>query len=223
MSGVAPKPQLSDPELAALALAVGFDPRAIVPGDTDTEAVVAVAVALAENGGRTQTVSRTNDVGVWQINMPAHQPAHPDWTASWLKDPVHNGEAAIIVSGGGTNWRPWTTYRRGLDRPFRARARAAVAEPANSSGFGVTVPGGFGASVGPDGVDVQLGPLDALGQLGDELLKAETWKRLGLVLGGVLLVLLGVAFIARDTLTSGQLAGAALNLVPGGAIAKKVL
>lgn len=223
MAGVAPKPHLTDAELAALALAVGFDPRTPVPGLPDTEAVVAVAVALAENGGDTQNVSRTNDVGVWQINMPAHQPAHPDWTESWLKDPVNNGRAAMVVSGGGANWRPWTTFRNNRYRTFLARARAAVAEPANSSGFGVTVPGGFGASVGPDGVDVQLGPLDALGQLGDVLLDAATWRRAGLILGGVLLVLLGLAFVARDVLGTSGLAGAALNLVPGGSVAKAVL
>ena len=219
MAGVEPKAQLSDAELAALAIASGFDPRTPVPGLSDSEAVVAVAVALAEAGGRTQAVSPTNDVGVWQINMPAHQPAHPDWTESWLKDPVHNGQAAAVVSGGGQNWRPWTTFRTGRYRAFLTRARAAVADPADSSGFSVGVGiGGVGASVGTGGVDVQLGPLDALAQLGDALTDPGTWRRLGLILGGVLLVLVGVAFVARDSLGS-----SALGLVPGGQLAKAVL
>ena len=203
MAGVAPKPHLTDAELAALAIASGFDPSTPVPGLSDSEAVVAVAVALAENGGDTQTVSRTNDVGVWQINMPAHQPAHPDWSEAWLKDPVHNGQAAAIVSGGGQNWRPWVTFNSGRYRSFLPRARAAVAQPANSSGFGVTV-GGVGATVGPDGVDVQLGPLDALGQLGDALTDPTVWKRLGLILGGVLLALIGAYLILGDALPVGK-------------------
>lgn len=194
-SGVQPKEQLTDPELAALAISVGFSPTEAVPGLSDSEAVVAVAVALAEDRGRTGRTSATGDRGVWQINMASH----PSYDRERLKEPEYNGGAAFDISGGGSNWRPWTTFRRGLYRPFLARARAAVAAPASGGGgFSVDVPGL--PPIGTDTLSPITDPLSALNALGDALTDPNTWRRAGLVAGGVILLALGFVAISKDSL-----------------------
>ena len=99
---------LSGPQIAAHARAVGL-PEAAVP--------TAVAVALAESSGRTDAVlstSREHSVGLWQINTKAH----PQYSASALRDPAYNARAMAAISAGGTNWKPWATYTNGKYRQF---------------------------------------------------------------------------------------------------------
>lgn len=87
-------------ELRALALRVGFP-----PGSVDT----AAAIAMAESGGNPDAVGDLTlgtSMGLWQINLAAH-PAMASWT---LTDPVVNATAALWISAGGTNFRPWSTF-----------------------------------------------------------------------------------------------------------------
>jgi hypothetical protein len=42
-------------------------------------------------------------VGLFQINTLAH----PNYTASAMKDPVMNADAAFAISSGGTSWQAW--------------------------------------------------------------------------------------------------------------------
>lgn len=66
---------------------------------------IAAAIALAESSGITDEVSSTHDVGLWQINVPAH----PEYDYDSLKDPMTNARAAVAISSRGSNWRPWCT------------------------------------------------------------------------------------------------------------------
>lgn len=86
---------------------------------------LAAAIAMAESSGfphaqgdpRGPFLATPNGVsssfGLWQI----HVPAHPEFDAAELLSPVYNAHAALLVSQGGTNWNPWSTYRPG---PFGA-------------------------------------------------------------------------------------------------------
>lgn len=91
-------------EIRALAAEAGFpDPR------------VAAAVAMAESGGNPAAVGdEGTSFGLWQI----HVPAHPEFDARELVDARYCAQAALLVSHGGRDWTPWTTYRSGAYRAY---------------------------------------------------------------------------------------------------------
>ncbi|HET7639956.1 MAG TPA: transglycosylase SLT domain-containing protein, partial [Ktedonobacteraceae bacterium] len=94
---------LTDAQIAGLARSAGFP---------DSEIPRAVAIALAESGGRTDVIGHntngTVDVGLWQINS-----VHGHSTAS-MQDPVQNAQAAHqIWAAAGNRWTPWVTFNRG--------------------------------------------------------------------------------------------------------------
>jgi len=63
------------------------------------------SIALAESGGNTDIISRSNDVGLFQINLPSH----PQYNAAQMKNPVENAKATLAISSNGTSWRAWCT------------------------------------------------------------------------------------------------------------------
>jgi LysM repeat protein len=75
-------------------------------GGSPGEAFIAAEIAMAESGGRQYAYSPTNDYGYWQING-SHGPALATFNA------YGNARAAVIISGNGRNWYPWTTYTSG--------------------------------------------------------------------------------------------------------------
>jgi soluble lytic murein transglycosylase-like protein len=60
---------------------------------------------MAESGGNPNAISRTNDYGLWQINA-----SHG---ALATLNPLGSAEAAVSISGNGSNWGAWTTYTSG--------------------------------------------------------------------------------------------------------------
>lgn len=70
---------------------------------------IALAIMQAESGGNPSAISSTLDYGVFQI----HASSHPQWSIQQLLDYKTNINAAFVISSGGTNWRPWTTYTSG--------------------------------------------------------------------------------------------------------------
>lgn len=77
---------------------------------------------------------------------------------------------------------------------------AAAAIPGSVTGEGFSVSQGVNAVVGAAGdvVGAVTNPLDALGHFFSILGSAATWKRIGLILGGLIIVFLGVGIINRD-------------------------
>jgi LysM repeat protein len=74
-------------------------------GGNPSDAFMAAEIAMAESGGNPNAISPTSDYGLWQINASNGSLA--------TLDPYANAKSAIILSGNGTNWGPWTTYTSG--------------------------------------------------------------------------------------------------------------
>lgn len=124
--------QLSPTAIASYARAAGFSGQGLI---------VAVAVALAESGGNpgaynpeaaAGTPSGSGSRGLWQV----YGQAHPQYNNDTLYNPAVNAVAAYSISGGGRNWRPWSTFTSGAYLRFMPDATAGV----NALG-GVTGPG----------------------------------------------------------------------------------
>lgn len=96
---------------------------------------VAVAVAMAESGGRSnamgdvgiQTGTWGPSVGFWQIRSlkKAARGSTRDQNANL--DPTTNAKHAYEISGGGKNFHPWTTYTSGAYTKYLQAARGAAA------------------------------------------------------------------------------------------------
>ena len=90
---------------------------------------IAVAVALAESGGRTDAVHQnpgpppSTDRGLWQINSRFH----PEVSDAQAFDPNASTDAARRISAGGTNWTPWHVFTSGAYQQQLPAAQAAVA------------------------------------------------------------------------------------------------
>src|SRR5262245_35746091 len=172
--------------------------------------VTAVAVAIAEHGGGQVNPGAVNrnsdgstDVGIWQINS-VHKRSHPAWSESWLKDPKNNAEAMSIVSSGGTNWQPWTTYRNGAYKAYLDRAQKARDATSGSGGLG-SIPNPL--DVVDDVAGAVTGLANSVGSFFTFLTDPNTWRRIALVVLGGAVAVVGVAVLAgsneevRETVT----------------------
>ncbi len=74
-------------------------------GGSPAVAVTAASIAMAESGGNQYATGTVGERGYWQIN--------PVNGALSTYDPHGNARAAVIMSGNGSNWSPWTTYTSG--------------------------------------------------------------------------------------------------------------
>jgi LysM repeat protein len=74
-------------------------------GGSPAVAVTAASIAMAESGGNEYATGTVGERGYWQIN--------PVNGSLSTYDPYGNARAAVIMSGDGTNWSPWTTYTSG--------------------------------------------------------------------------------------------------------------
>jgi len=74
-------------------------------GGSPAVAVTAASIAMAESGGNQYATGTVGERGYWQIN--------PVNGSLSTYDPYGNARAAVIMSGDGANWSPWTTYTSG--------------------------------------------------------------------------------------------------------------
>jgi LysM repeat protein len=74
-------------------------------GGSPAQAVTAASIAMAESSGQQFATGGVGERGYWQIN--------PDHGSLSTYDPLGNAKAAVIISGDGTNWTPWTTFTSG--------------------------------------------------------------------------------------------------------------
>lgn len=163
-------PKLTGPEIAAVAKSAGLT------RDVD----IAVAIALAESGGKTDShnpVPPDDSYGLWQINMlgsmgPARLKQFGISQKSDLYDPATNARAMMQLSGGGKNWRPWTTYTRGTYKLYLGKAGASD--------------------------DVSVTPISStssLSSLADKLQDGHFWARVSMYVLGFIIIVVGVVMI----------------------------
>ena len=112
---------LSLAQLKSLAQQVGLSGNA---------ANIAAAIAEAESGGDTQAYNPETAAGaapghgsrgLWQV----FGTAHPQYDNNSLYDPLTNAKAMYVISSGGTNWNPWSTYQNGQYRQHLSGASSA--------------------------------------------------------------------------------------------------
>ena len=139
---------------------------------------MAYAIAMAESGGNARafngnTGTGDQSYGLFQINMlggmgPERRKQFGLGSNDELYDAVRNAQIAFKMSKGGTDWSPWSTYKRGEHQKFLGQSGASVsggaptvngaepeaAKPAGDIlGTGNVAPGLAGAATDPFGDD----------------------------------------------------------------------
>jgi hypothetical protein len=136
----------------------------------------AVAVALAESGGRPRAVGDVGledrtwgpSVGLWQIrSLRADHDTGRQRDARANLDPEVNARHAYQISDGGRKWQPWSTYTNGSYRTYLRRARVAAQKAAQRTAAqpGGRPPVGPSRHGGPERIVLDLNELRRLDTL----------------------------------------------------------
>lgn len=176
----------------------------IQAGGSRSAAPIAAAVALAESSGDPRNVGDGGtSYGLWQV----HLPAHPQYSASQMQNPLENAKAAVQISGNGTNWHPWTTYNTGAYQQYLHGGSVQPVgigigpklpfNPANPGIPGLPGPGDL-----PNPLDGLGGVSDSIGTLSKlirDFLSPQFWIDVAKVIfGGLLLLIFGYTLV-KDT------------------------
>lgn len=146
------------------------------------QVAIGAAIILAESGGRTCAVNvntdGSRDRGPWQINSRAH----PDVSDTCARNPVCASDAALqIYKAAGNSWSPWSTFNNGAYKKFEGDVTIKDAN-VEEQGF---------AQIDPLGSAMQF--LEKLGVI----FERDFWRRVGLILLGVVLAVFGLYFMGR--------------------------
>lgn len=171
---------LSSTEIAQYAVSAGFNPTDL------PNLVTCVSIAKAESSGRTNAVNQntdgSTDKGVWQINT-VHDEKLPGQDRM---DPAVNAQLMMLISSGGTNWQPWSTFNNGAYQRFTSEVTAELTGKTFAPGAGAPSSGLFGGS----GISSVTGFFEALTDM-------KTWVRIGKGVAGAGLIGLGVVAIMK--------------------------
>ena len=125
----------------------------------------AYAIAMAESSGNARAFNgnrKTGDqsYGLFQINMlggmgPERRRQYGLSTNDDLFDAVKNAQVAYKMSKGGTDWSPWSTYKRGDYRKYLGQSGATVT--------GAAAGAAVGAGIGIDQPEEQPQQADIIG------------------------------------------------------------
>lgn len=181
---------------------------------------VAAAVAMAESGGETTAhnpIPPDDSYGPWQINMrgalgPDRRAKLGITSNSQLYDPATNARAMVMISGGGSNFAAWSTYSSGAYERYLPAGTAVptMATPAIdwNDPFGLVPkkykdkepgsPGGDLLNNLGAGADTVSGAVHYLAKAAGWLSVAANWVRVGYVVGGGVIVVVGLAMVVKD-------------------------
>lgn len=168
-------------------------------GFSAASAVVATAVALAESGGDPAAIGDQSlanstwgpSIGLWQVRTlkAATGTGGIRDISALTGDVAAQARAALSISGGGSDWNPWSVYTSGAYRQFLGQA--STASNGAAEGIPATVAGIPGtAAIG-----------DAVGGIIADSLKPARALALKIAAIGLGLGLVGVG-IARTVTTS---------------------
>lgn len=141
--------KLSAQELWDLVRAAGFSPKATI---------VMMAIVMAESGGDPKAHNynpRTGDdsYGLAQINMlgalgPDRRKRYQLASNDQLLDPATNLRVAYELSGRGSNFSPWSTFKSGAYKQYLPKSSGGILDQAGDA-FGDAVGDAKGAVVDP--------------------------------------------------------------------------
>jgi hypothetical protein len=198
------------------------------------------AIGEAESSGRTDVVNSIGCVGIWQINQPVWVKQYPQWSVDWLKDPMHNAQAAkVIYNAQGLG--AWEAYTNGAYKKYYGGS-VSTGGTATQAGwlqdFEKGFSNGWNFNFGQEGQDLQqqydqsaLGQvtnaLGGLGQISDRVGAASAWLgnphnwlRVAYVAIGGLVLLVGIGGILRPVVQ--PVASTATKAFPAGRVASAV-
>lgn len=171
----APAQVLTIAQMVAYAKAADF---------SGNDAAIAGAVGMAESSGNTHAINYVPCVGIWQINVKAH----PQYTISQMYDPAANAKAARAI-WQSQGWAAWSTYTSGAYKKYLPAAQKA----AGGTTAGI---GDIGGPVNPIHIGNAIGggikDYKAITKILDDLQNPGMWKRVLLVIIGIVLILIGL-------------------------------
>lgn len=166
----------------------------------------AVAIALAESGGKSTAVGGPNsdgsyDLGYWQINNKAHPGLLAQYPSWW--EAASNARMMASVSGGGRNWKPWTTYTSNKYKDFLPAATQGAEQPATGSQQGETDTILFGKAIEFFGTltDAIVSVAQAVFKTAVWLADPHNWGRIIVVGVGGALVIGALVVLAKPNTT----------------------
>lgn len=184
-------------ELVGFAEAVGFQ------GD---QAKTMAAISMAESSGNPNAVNYADpggSYGLTQVNAAAHGPS----AMQTLGNPQEAFKQAFRISGGGSNFTPWSVYNNGMYLPHAAALGLSSGSTAGSLGGGAiqTVSNALGLGGGSGG---QQGSLTGQSATGSPIISQSPlsaifaalgnfFQTAGVLILGVVLVAIGAWYIAK--------------------------
>lgn len=202
-------------QMTAIAEKVGFNKN---------DAKIMGAIGMAESSGDSNAhndnpATKDDSYGLWQINMRYH--THKELQIHDNKDlfiPLQNADAAhrIFKNEG---FKAWSTYKNGDYKKYLSKADADKAtqdelnkNPMESSPIGEAL---------DNGIDIS-NPFSAVFELANDVGKAASWistpsnwLRVLYVVGGGVVIIAGIAYLAKDTAIQG-VAGSAIKGLKSG-------
>jgi len=182
-------------------------------GLPDDKARIAAAIAMAESGGNPNDLNDnpgTGDLsyGLWQINMigsmgPSRRAMYGLSKNEDLFNPVINARVMSAISHQGQNFTAWSTYKDGKYNQYLTTSVAWVPVPTPFGTVPVpTSPGDVaGAVTGglSDAVGAAVSAGNAVVSTGKWVSNPRNWVRVGYVIGGSVLVIVGLGHMLSQT------------------------
>lgn len=184
-------------------------------GLSDSRAKVAAAIAMAESGGDPNAHNSKppdDSYGLWQINMlgalgPERRKQFGISDNSQLYSPEINAKAMMSVSQDGGNFSPWSTYLGPKYQQYLGnRVIEEWVKPADDQSLLDKL----------NPINVAKDYLSIANKIGTWVSNSENWMRVGYVVGGGVIVVVGLAMVVQST----QAGKAVSGLIPAGRVAK---
>lgn len=200
----------------------------------------AVAIAMAESGGDPTKLGDLTlqdsewgpSVGLWQIrSRKAEKGKGSTRDADRLTDPAFNAKSMMSISGGGSNFDPWSVTHALRDPLGFARYQASMPVATAAAGQTLTTKGAQAAGEAvSDAAGAVLDPIEQLAAVVSDTVQTParlfkwlsepgSWVRIGYAYGGMVLVWMGIYIAFRPQL-SGLTKTAVQTLMPTGKVAK---
>lgn len=229
--------KLSAGQILTLARAAGFSSTRKHKGLPEDRMMV--AIALGESGGNPQAhnaVPPDNSYGLTQINMigslgPDRRKKLGISSNEELFNPAQNLRAAkMVFDEAGGQFRPWSVYTSGSWMRYRAQALNATPEGNIPSDEQIEEGGGnwwdVFFDINPpwwtgDNPDIEnvTNDVQQLGNALSFITDPNNWKRVGLFIGGGVLLIIGTIAV-MDRLGAGKAVTSVASKIPAGRLAR---